>query len=197
MWLHSPTRWTRALQHDIESIGPIRHLVAPNPFHWSFVREWKRHCPDAITSAVEGASRRWLVRLNGPTIDHAISDTPLADWSADFALVMVRGRSLFREVAFFHHPSRTAILTDLIVNLDAKKMAAWQRPGVAAVGALGPEGKIPVYARNDYRKNRDQAAAAVARLIAMRPERAIFSHGDWFAHNGAQRLAESLSWLTQ
>lgn len=196
MWLHSPTPWTESLQREIETLGPIRHLVVPNPFHWSFVRQWKERCPDALVAAAEGTSRRWLVRLKGPAIARTIADAALPDWAADFDQVIVRGRFLFREIAFFHRLSRTAILTDLIVNLERKKVAPWRRPGVAAVGSLGPAGQAPIYARVDYRMNRAQAAPAVARLIGMKPERVIFSHGDWFARNGAQRLAVSLSWLT-
>lgn len=197
MWLHSPTQWSEDLQRDVERMGPIRHLIAPNPFHWSFIREWKAHCPNARVAAAEGTKSRWLVRVNGPSIDSEIGDYPLPYWSHDFDQLMVYGRLLFREVVFFHRASRTAILTDLVVNLDAQKLATWQRPGVAAMGSLGPAGKAPWYARKAYRMNRTQAAAAVASLIAMNPERVIFSHGRWFVRDGAAQLAASLRWLTE
>jgi hypothetical protein len=195
MWLHSPTKWSEGLQRNVERLGPIRHLIVPNPFHWSFVREWQAHCPDARVAAAERTKSRWIARWHGPTIDCEIGDGPHPDWSGDFDQVMVRGRFLFRETVFFHRASRTAILTDLVVNLDADKVPVWQRAGVSAVGSMGPRGKAPFYARMAYRMNRAQAAPAVARLIAMNPERVIFSHGQWYTHDGAARLAASLRWL--
>jgi hypothetical protein len=196
MWLHSPTRWSEALQRSVENLGPIRHLIVPNPFHWSFVPEWQAHCRDARVSAAEGTRSRWIVRFRGPTIDCEIGDDPHADWSDDIDQVMVRGRLLFREAVFFHRASRTAILTDLVVNLDTEKVPVWEKPGVSAVGSMGPRGRAPIYARIAYRMNRRQAAPAVARLIAMTPERVIFSHGYCYMQDGAAQLAASLHWLT-
>jgi Domain of unknown function (DUF4336) len=196
IWLHSPIQWSQSLQRDVESLGPIGHLIVPNPFHWSFVREWQAHCPDAHVAATEGTKSRWIARIRGPTIDCEIGDAPHPNWSEDFDQVIVRGRFLFRETVFFHRASRTAILTDLVVNLDTDKVPVWERPVVSAMGSLGPRGKAPVYARMAYRMNGAQAARAAKRLIAMNPERVIFCHGQWYTHNGATQLAASLRWLT-
>src|SRR3712207_4556325 len=45
--LHSPTRYVEALRQEIEALGPIRHLVAPNIAHWTHLREWQTRCPGA------------------------------------------------------------------------------------------------------------------------------------------------------
>ena len=42
MLMHSPTRFDARLKAEIEAHGPIRHLVAPNIAHWSFLAEWQR-----------------------------------------------------------------------------------------------------------------------------------------------------------
>ena len=41
-----------------EAHGSIRHLVAPNIAHWSFL--WQRQCPDAVTWAAPGLRERSL-----------------------------------------------------------------------------------------------------------------------------------------
>lgn len=38
MWLYSPTRFDESLPREIEAIGPIQHLVAPNIAHWTFFK---------------------------------------------------------------------------------------------------------------------------------------------------------------
>ncbi|HEX5282334.1 MAG TPA: DUF4336 domain-containing protein [Micropepsaceae bacterium] len=195
MLLHSPTRWTGLLQRDIETLGPVRHLVAPNPFHWSFVRAWQSHCAGARVWAAEGTRNRILVRLKGPRIDAELAHAPPREWADELDMEMIRGR-VFRELALFHRASRTAILTDLVVNLDPEKLPYWRRSGVSAVGSLAPKGRAPVYARIAYRMNLREAAPAARRVIAWNPARVIFSHGAWYQRDGAARLALSLAWLT-
>jgi hypothetical protein len=195
MLLHSPTRWTELLQGDIEQLGPVAHLIVPNPFHWCFTREWKNHCPAARVWACEGTRKRWVYRLNGPPIHGELADVLPADWEGELDMVIIRGR-VFREIAFFHRATRSAVLTDLVVNLDPDKVLRRHRHGVSAVGVMAPEGRAPVYARIAYRMNSREACAAARRVIAWNPERVIFSHGSWYQRDGAARLARSLSWLT-
>ena len=65
MLLHSPTRFDARLKAEIEAHGPIRHLVAPNIAHWSFLAEWQRQCPDAVTWAAPGLRERANVKASG------------------------------------------------------------------------------------------------------------------------------------
>ena len=41
LWLHSPTRATESLQAEIDRLGPVGHIVAPNIAHWVSVKEWQ------------------------------------------------------------------------------------------------------------------------------------------------------------
>src|SRR5690554_7177984 len=47
--LHSPTRFSPALRQSLEALRPIRHLVAPNSAHWTFMQAWQEQLPDAMT----------------------------------------------------------------------------------------------------------------------------------------------------
>jgi hypothetical protein len=49
LWLHSPTRFDGELKREMEKIGPIRHLVAPDIAHWMHLQDWQRACPEATT----------------------------------------------------------------------------------------------------------------------------------------------------
>src|SRR5918993_3242039 len=65
LWLHSPTRFDEGLRREMEAVGRIRHLVAPSIAHWSFLQEWQRNCPDAVTWAAPGLRERAPVRKSG------------------------------------------------------------------------------------------------------------------------------------
>lgn len=192
--LHSPTRFETGLMRQIGELGRIRHLVAPNVGHWTFLQDWQRHCPEAITWAAPGLRERRQVRKSGLRLDHDLGDAPTQDWAAEIDQVIIPGAG-FREVDFFHKPSRTLVLTDLVVNLEPEKLPFVARPGARLLGVTAPHGKAPAYLRLAMAARRREAAQAARRLLEWEPERVIFSHGRWFERDGAAALARSLSWL--
>jgi len=195
LWLHSPTRWTPELHEAMERIGPVRHLVAPNTAHWSFMREWQDHCPMATAWGAPGLRERRQVRKAGLRLDHDLLELPPQAWEDEIAQAVVPGGGGFREVAFFHQPSRSLLLTDLVINLEPAKLPRAARPLVRLAGMMAPHGRAPAYLRLLIRLRRHEAAEAAARLVAWEPERVIITHGAWFQRDGAAALRRSLSWL--
>ncbi|KAB1072752.1 DUF4336 domain-containing protein [Methylobacterium planeticum] len=195
IWLHSPTRYDPRLHRDIEALGPIRHLVAPNVAHWTFVADWQRHCPGAQTWAAPNLRERGPVRRSNLQIDRDLGEAAPAEWSRDLRQVVVPGGLGFREVAFFHEASRTLILTDLVLNLEPAKLPWPVRPLAHLVGITAPDGRAPLYLRLVVRRRQREAARAAAALVGLRPERVVFSHGAWFDRDGTARLRRSLRWL--
>lgn len=193
--LHSPTRFDEALRREIARVGPIRHLVAPNIAHWFFLEEWQRHCPDALTWAAPGLRERAPVQKSAVTLDRDLGEVPPEQWGGEIDQVIVPGGAGFREIDFFHKPTRTLILTDLIVNLEADKLPFLARQAGRLTGVLAPNGKAPAYLRLIIRMKRKEAAAAARRLVEWAPERVIFSHGRWFERDGTAALRRSLAWL--
>ncbi|KAA2215322.1 DUF4336 domain-containing protein [Pseudoroseomonas oryzae] len=193
--LHSPTRFGFPLLDSLRRIGRIRHLVAPNIAHWTFLREWQRHCPDAVTWAAPGLRDRGQVRRSGVRLDHDLSETAPPDWGGAIQVVEVRGGAGFCEMALFHQPSRTLALTDLAMNLEAPRLPALLRGVARLFGTTAPDGMPPPYLRAAVRLRHREAAAAAERLVALRPERVIFAHGRWFERDGTAALRHSLRWL--
>src|SRR5919112_1203315 len=193
--MHSPTRFDARLKAEIEAIGPIRHLVAPNIAHWSFLQDWQRECPQATTWAAPGLRQRSQVKASGVRLDRDLPDASPPEWAGDIDQAIIPGAAGFREVAFFHRPSRTLVLTDLIVNLEPGKLPLAARAFAWATGTLAPDGKAPAYLRLVVKRRRAAARTAVGELVALAPGRGIFSHGLWFDRDGAAQLRRSLSWL--
>ena len=193
--LHSPTRFSLSLKRQIEALGPIRHLVAPNVVHWTFLPEWQRACPDATTWAAPGLRDRSQVQASGVRLDHDLSDTPPAEWGGAMGLADVPGGLGFNEVALFHRPTRTLVLTDLVLNLEADKLPAPLRPVARLFGITAPDGVPPPYLRAAVKLRRQEAAQRARRLVALQPERVIFAHGRWFERDGTAALRRSLRWL--
>lgn len=193
--LHSPTRFGFALQRRIEAIGPIRHLVAPNVAHWTFLQDWQRHLPDAVTWAAPGLRERAPVRRSGVRLDHDLGEDAPDAWGGAVRLAVVPGGLGFREVALFHAASRTLVLTDLVLNLEPARLPAALRPVVRLFGSVPPDGMPPPYLRAVIRMRREDARAAAGRILAWGAERVVFAHGRWFERDGTAALRRSLRWL--
>jgi hypothetical protein len=194
LWLHSPTRLTDDLKTALDRIGPVRHLVAPNVAHWSYLRAWQQTYPMAVTWAAPGLQDRAQVRKAGVRVDHELGDAGPADWSREILQVVVPGMG-FREVAFLHQPSRTLLLTDLMMNIEPEKMPLLMRPLTRLLGIAGSGGRPARYVRFAVSRKRREAVRAVSRMIAWEPERIIFSHGRWFPRDGKAALRRGFSWL--
>ena len=195
-WLHSPTRFSAELKAEIEELGPIRHLVAPNVAHWQFLKDWQAAVPEAETWAVPGLRRRPAARSRLRS-DHDLGPEAPAAWREEIEQVLVRGGFGVSEAAFLHLPSRTLLLTDLVQNMEAEKLGPLERRILGAAGSVAPNGRAPLHLRLAMRANRSEAQAAARRLVEMRPERVIFAHGLWFDRDAPAALARSLRWLTE
>lgn len=193
--LHSPTRFSGDLKRELDQVGRIRHLVAPDIAHWMFLRDWQAQCPDAVTWAAPGLRERAAVRKAGVRLDHDLADAAPPAWAEDIEQAIVRGGFGFTEVDLFHKPTRTLVLTDLVMNLEPQKLPALARPGLRLAGVLAPDGRTMPYLRLIVSLKRNDAALAMSRLLARHPERVIFAHGRWFDRDGEVALRRSLRWL--
>ncbi|HEY8575168.1 MAG TPA: DUF4336 domain-containing protein [Devosia sp.] len=193
--LHSPTRYTQATQAALEQLGSITHLVAPNTAHWSYMSEWQKHVPAATYWAVPGLRKRRAVVKSGLRLDHDLPGQAEEVWQGAVKCILVNGLGI-SEAALFHHPSRSLVLTDLVVNVETGKLPVPLSLGARLVGSTAPHGKAPIYARMAFKLGGSEATEAARRIVALAPDRVIFAHGQCFEHDAAARLKESLSWLT-
>ncbi|WP_439400850.1 SDR family oxidoreductase [Bradyrhizobium sp. DASA03068] len=184
--LHSPVRYSPALRQELERLGSIRYLLAPNIAHWMFLPEWQRQLPQAAIFAARGLAARGQVRAAGIRIDREIGDTTPEEWAADLQTSSVNA-PMFSEVELFDRRSGTLVLTDLVQNLDPRHLSASNAAAANLLGIAKPDGKAPVYLRLLLRLGGRSAQAAAQRLVKLAPERVIFAHGDWFE--------TSLRWL--
>ena len=194
--LHSPVQHSAALAAALLALGPVRYLLAPSFAHWMMLPAWQAAFPEARTLAAPNMTQRRPIRRAGLRIDGEITEVPPEAWRDDLAHVVLHGGLGFAEVALLHVPTRTAILTDLVQNLDPDHMPRLMRLVAGPLGMAARNGQPPVTLRTIVRLGGAPARAAAARIVAWQPERVIFSHGDWYRSDGAAALARALSWLT-
>ena len=122
LWLHSPIAPDDSLCAALEALGDIRHLVSPNFIHYAHIAAWQARYPQATAWASPGVRERAATQNIPVRFDADLQDEAPPAWRAEISQHIFQGSRVMREVVFFHHSSRTLILTDLIENLETAKM---------------------------------------------------------------------------
>ena len=115
-------------------------------------------------------------------------------WTAEIDQTIFRGSIAMEEVAFFHRPSRTAIIGDLVQRHDSKQTQGLKGMVMRLDGLVGEHGSTPREWRASFLRRRP-ARAARARLLAWEPERLVIAHGACAQESATQILARALAWM--
>jgi hypothetical protein len=189
-WVWSPIALTEELAGEVQAVGPVRYIVSPNKLHHLFLREWADRWPDARLYAPPG-----LARKRPDLRFHAeLGDEPGPSWAADIDQAVFRGSFALQEVAFFHRPSRTAIIGDLIQRHSETKMSGWKGMLMRLDGLVGQRGSTPREWRASFLR-RGPARAARRKVLGWNAERLLIAHGACARSEAAGIIEAALSWI--
>lgn len=190
LWLWSPIEWSAALAEALSTLGPVRHLVAPNKIHHLFLSGWVERFPEARLHAAPGLARK----RRDLHFDTELGDAPDPAWDGEIDQVVFRGSLFMEEVVFFHRPSRSALVCDLIQRFDASTQSGWRGALMRLDGLVGADGSTPREWRASFLR-RGAARRALATALDWNPERLLIAHGELPRENGRAALERGLRWL--
>lgn len=186
--LHSPVAATPALVREVEALGTVSDVVAPNKFHHLFVSEWQRAFPEANVHVAPGLDEK-RPDLEGIRV---LEDSPDPAWAETVDQVLVEGFGLVNEVVFFHRPSATLIATDLAFNIQASSPALTR----AVFSVVGRYGRVaPTLLERLGVRDRVAFRRSLERILAWPFERVIVAHGEVSETGGRQELIDGYRWL--
>lgn len=185
--IHSPCPFDEALTAEVAALGPVAAIIAPGNFHWLHVRSCQQAFPQAVTCICPGVEQR----AKELTFDEVLGDEAPALWQGELSQVLLQGPRVMREVALFHHASKTLILVDLVENVTAatpntngllrflfRMIGMWNTPGPAPEYRLGWGDKALV-------------RQCLMRILQWDFERVILSHGDLITRDARQVIAHA------
>ena len=190
LWLHSPIAIAPERVEQINHLGKVEHIVAPNLLHHLFVGDWSQEYPHAKLWAAPGLeTRRKDLNFEG-----VLQDRSEPDWESDIEQFIFRGSKVLPEVVFFHKFSKTLILTDLIQNHDPDR-ENWFWTFIKRVnGVLAPHGGVPKDLKLTIR-DREKAKASARRMLAWDFNKIIISHGICIENNAKDWILRAFSWV--
>ncbi len=185
----SPVALTETLRLDIQAMGDVHHILAPNHLHHLALADWATAFPQAKLHA---APR--LRKKRPDLIFHAdLTATPHPDWAGTVDQA-VFPTLIADEVVLFHRPSGTALFCDLLQQFPADWFRGWRRVVAALDGMTGAEPQVPRKFRLATVK-RAAARAALAEVGRWQAERVVMAHGRPVEQGGAAFLQRAFCWL--
>lgn len=191
LMLHSPCNIDTQIKRAIDDLGSVAHIVAPGNFHHLHVASAQQNFPNAQTHVCPGVERKQ------PELDFdwILGDVAPEAWSDDIEQVLVRGTRIIWEIAFFHKPSKTLVLTDLVENIgDRTEGVSWLlKFWFKFVFRMWNMAKpAPEYQMGWM--NKPAAARSLERILEWDFERVVLAHGDLIEDNAKAILRDA--WRT-
>lgn len=177
--LHSPLRLDDATAREIEQLGPVRAILAPNTVHWMFARAAKERFPEATLFGAPGLEKKLGAFTPLP------ADGFVLDGLRSF---LVAGAPRMNEHVFLH--DRTLLVTDLVMNIH-RDFSALMSVFLRINGVHGR------FAHSRMWKLMGSDAEALARsaatIAAWSFDRIVPAHGDVKEDNARDELQRVLN----
>jgi hypothetical protein len=188
LFLHSPSQLSSKLCAELEALGSVEHIVAPNKIHHLFVSDYATAFPDAKRYAAPGLEKK------RPQLDfHFVLEPAVPEpWSGQIDQVCFQGANTVNEVVFFHRASRTLLLTDLAFNFQHTN-SLWTKFWLKVDGAyrtFGPSRMVRVLIRD-----REAARRSMDEVLSWDFDRVIVTHGIVLQQSGKRMVRSAFDWL--
>ncbi|EGA72179.1 hypothetical protein VISI1226_05224 [Vibrio sinaloensis DSM 21326] len=193
LWLHSPIQLSDSLVEQINQLGTVDYLIAPNHLHHLFLADWLEVYPEAqLYGTNEVIKKRQDLAFDG-----SLNVEQQWPWREEIEQELFTGSPAMQECVFFHPESRTLIVTDLVENFAKQHFNYWQRPVAKGIGILAPHGQMPLDWRLSFMFGKAKARQHMMRILAWQPQTLVMSHGNIVYSNAESFLRRSFRWLIQ
>jgi hypothetical protein len=186
--LHSPIDIDDALAAQLDALGEVRELLAPNRFHHLYLFGAERRWPGARLWGAPGLpdKRPDLIfdELLGDVTPPALADT--------IETRLFAGLPMASEVVCFHPRSRTLIVTDLVFNIHHTR-SRLSKLYLRASGAWQRCAQTPLI--RALVRDRSAARRSLERIFEWDFDRLIMAHGEIIEQGAKPVLAEAVARL--
>jgi len=188
LFIWSPVALTEGLRVQLAEMGVVRFVVAPNGLYDTYLAEWMAAFPEAELHVAPGlAAKRTDLATKAELGDKG-------PWAGEIARVVMEGNKITCEAVFFHKPSGTALVADLVQQFPRGWHKGW-RGLIARLDLMTePMPAVPQKFRVAFR-DRKKARSAVRAILSWPVEKVVMAHGTPVTEDGAAYLRRAFAWL--
>uniref|UniRef100_A0A7S3DAW9 DUF4336 domain-containing protein n=1 Tax=Palpitomonas bilix TaxID=652834 RepID=A0A7S3DAW9_9EUKA len=218
LFVHSPIKLTPDIKEKVDQLGTVKYLVSPNKIHHLFLSDWKAAYPEALTYASPGLEKKrkdivfdrffplpssvcvedehrkgGIVNVGGPHPN-------VEGWSDEISSHVLGGNSFMDEVLFFHRPSQTLIVADLVENFPKGFIREYWGKGLVLMaklwGIVAPKGKAPLEWRLSWVGKKKITRKTYALVVdEWQPIKLVMAHGLCVEEGATPFLKHSFGWM--
>jgi len=172
--IHSTGPFTAEDQAAVAALGPVGWMADAMLDHDTFASRGRASFPGCPYLAPQGFSAASEPLLPAP-----------AAWAGQIEVLKIEGAPSFSEHVFWHRPSRTLIVADLVFNFEAPPFFA-----KLLLGAAITSGARPGMSRRFLHAVTDRAAlsASLERMMQWDFDRVVVGHGDVIRTGAREKL---------
>ena len=169
--------------------GQVKYIASPNKLHHKFLGDWKKAFPEANLYAPPG------LKAKRPDLSFykELADKPEPEWQEVLRQKVVRGSWFMSEVVFFHEPSETLILGDLIENHNPRRFGWLHRAIGLANAMLAPNGTTPRNYRWTFFR-REEVRQDLQQILNWNAKRVVMAHGPIVEIGAQEFLRNAFQW---
>lgn len=190
LFIWSPISLNDELKSEIDKLGEISCIVAPNSLHHLSIPEWQSAYPRAKVYAAPDLQEK----RKDIVFDEELTDIAQKQWTQDIDQVIMLGNVITKEVIFFHKPSGTTLFVDLLQQFPKDWHSGWRKIVAKLDLMVDPEATVPRKFRLAF-TNRKAARVSVKLILTWPTKSIIMAHGTPVKENGAEFLNRAFSWL--
>lgn len=181
--------------NQINAIGNVSYIIAPNLYHYLFASNFKAIYPNAKLWAAPGLESKKSDLPIDKIID--VAEKSILDQVEyllfdGFKVFDLKGSSLLNECVFFHQASHTLILTDTAFHFDESFPLTTQ----LTARLIGSYKKLsPSLLEKFATKETEKVKQSVQKVLAWDFDRVIMAHGSIVESDAKQKFREGYEWF--
>lgn len=191
----SPIKVDELTINQINEIGKVNTIIAPNLYHHLYISNFKSIYDDAKIFAAPGLqSKRQDIKIDRTLNQGKIGSQDEIEYFlfAGFQILDLKGLSPLNEIVFFHKTSQTLILTDTAFHFDESYSLKTQ----LTMRLIGGYKKLePSILEKLAIREKEKVRKSIQKLLEWNFERVIMAHGSIIENQGKKKLQQGYQWL--
>jgi hypothetical protein len=191
----APIKLQDEMIDQINQLGNMSDIIAPNLYHHLFLDQCKQRYPNATVWVTPGLQDKCPDLL----IDKILSDHTIQSLNgleaaqvAGFNTLDIKGYMPLNEWVFFHAKSRTLIITDLAFHFDRQSSLSAQ---LISKILGGYQQLRPSLLEKIATTDKEQVHQSLQPILAWDFERVIMAHGSIIEQDGKRQFQRGYEWF--